>query len=256
ANGFDSSKSTAADAFISSQIVESLLMPAPEVPQDIRESLGRLKSNQCAEIASEDAELGAVMVTLMPSAQVAQMLAFMSPDAANAVTMASLKMTESEVARRLPKFKAAADRVLSEKKSGGSDFTIRAAELLAEVSPEKEGSIFDALVESGEFDLLKTASRQFFPAQLVSKLPAPVIQACLERLPLTRRAELIFSRGEDSSIYLEAIGPEGSKLREMVGLELNQVNSDELRRRKIEKTKETLWRVGPSSRSGTGSLAV
>jgi len=231
-----------AEAYVSSQIVEGLLMPAPEVPREIQDSLTSLKTAQLAEIASTDSQLGAAMVSLLPTTQIAQMLAIMEPDAANAVTMASLKMTASEAATRASALKEAAQQAILNRKASSSEFLDRAAELLAEVAPDKEASIFIAMVESKNFELLQSATRQFFPAELIAKLPPAVLQVCLERMPLARRADLIQSRGEEKSVFLTAIGSEGSKVREMVQIELDQINTDDLRKRRIEKTRDILWR--------------
>jgi hypothetical protein len=233
----------AADDFISSQIVDTLLVPAPAIDEELGKALAGLQLSECVELATQDVALGAILVNVMPTVQVGRMFALMPPELANSVTVASLKYSDEELRSRGESLKAAITALKGREKHGAIPFLEKANELFEHVGPDKESSIFSALADSGELKLLETAARQFFPAELMLKLPAKLLKACLERLPLNRRADLLLSRPDDErNLLLDTLGKQGSKIRDLIDVEMQQAQSDDLRKKRIEKTRDAMWK--------------
>ena len=134
------------------------------------------------------------------------MFALMPSEEANAVTMASLKLSSQEIQSRARNLR---DTIMGLRRNRPPTmpFADRATELLKDVNPEKEAAIFNALAESGDFELLQATAKRFFPSELLFKLPSTLIKTCLDRLPLARRAELIISRPDNErATLLEVVG--------------------------------------------------
>jgi hypothetical protein len=229
-----------AESFIASQVIEALLVPSQAIDKEVREALSDLSLAECVDLATKDPELGAVLMNLLPTNQVARTFSLLPTEIANSITAASLKLSTDEIAARSTKLKAAVLE-LKGAKPAAMPFSDRAAELLKEVGPEKEQAIFSALAESQEFVLLESTARRYFPSELVFKLPVGLMKSCLDRLPTARRAEFIASReGEEREALLNAVGRPGSKVRDMIDLELGEVANDETRKRRVEKQKSKL----------------
>lgn len=232
-----------ASQFMALQIVDTLIAPAVAVDETLEKLLSEIEITESLAVASENPEMGGLLINLLPSLQVAQIFSLMKPDLANAVTLSSLNFSESDLLSKTPTLKEAIQRVKSQAKPESTPFMDKATEMFSTLDPEKEGTVFQALAQSGQVDLLKTTAQQFFPAELVLQLPGPVIKASLDRLPLSRRAELLMSLDESSrGLLLEAAGAPGSKVRDLVELELQQVQADPVRTRRTQKGKSQYWR--------------
>ncbi|MFZ9595103.1 MAG: hypothetical protein ACO3A2_03405 [Bdellovibrionia bacterium] len=230
-----------ASRFIFSQIVESLLTPPPMINDELRSMISELSIPECIEIALQDAELGGLLVNILPSMEVGRMFSLMNPELANTVTIASLKFSEESIRLRSNDLKAAIETLKGKRKPSTAPFVDGATELFKHIGPEKESPILGALIESQEFDLLNSAVHQYFPAELVFKLPPRVLKLCLDRLPIQKRADFILSTDEESqSILLNSVGKPGSKVRDVIDVEVQQAKEDEIRMKRLERNKSVL----------------
>jgi len=187
-----------AAGFVFSQIVESLLVSPPSIDDELRDMISELTINECIEIALQDATLGGLLVNLLPTMEVGRMFSLMNPELANAVTVASLKFSDDEIQAKSGELRASILTQRQQKKPTSAPFVDSASELFRHIGPEKETTIFGALIESKEFDILDTAAHKYFPAELLFKLPPRVLKICLDRMPLPKRAEYILSNATAS----------------------------------------------------------
>lgn len=230
-----------AESYVASQIVEDLLMPAARIDADVRRQLSELSLRNCVEIAKQDVELGALLANLLPSGQVARIFALLPPEQTSAITIASMKYTDEQIALKADKLKRAISALKVKTKT--IPFMDHVLDLMKEVGIDKENSIFSALIESGEYDMLQAATKQYFPSELVLKLPSAVIRAVLDLIPLDRRAEIIYSRSEsERELMLSSYGAPGNKLRDMIQIEIQQISNDQLKVHRIQRHHNTLWK--------------
>ena len=232
-----------AGVFVAAQIVDSILESGPMIDEELKRLISELEVSESMGIAADDPELGGVLVNLLPTTQVSQLYSMMPPELANRVTLASLNFSDSELQNKTNRLKESIQATKSIGKPQAVPFLEKASDLISQLDPDKEASIFNALAEAGQFQLLQSTAQQFFPAELSLGLPGSFLKATLERMPLTRRAELLTSRNEaDRSILLDAIGKPGSKLRDLIDVEVQQVQDDPLRARRAEKLKDVMWK--------------
>ena len=231
------------ELFVSGQIVDSLLGNFAGVDESVIAKVIELSIAQCLDIATQDAELGGMLVNLLPAARLGSFFALMPKELINEVTVNSMKLQEEQMRSLSEKLKSAIDEV--RKKSGAlvtNAFLEKAADLMKDLDPEKELTLLDALAKSGEYKTLQDSVRRFFPAELILKLPPKLLKACLDRLPLSQRADLICSRPEaDGITLLDTIGKPGTKGRDIIDLEMNELKSDEVRKKRIEKAKTKIF---------------
>lgn len=241
ASRVDTVDTATADVFITSQIVDNFLVSLPPMDEELKAALSNLTMEEAVELASADPRLGAMLATLLPTNQVAAMYSKLDPDRANGVTLSSLKFSDEEIRRGFPSLKAAILKVRGKK--GRIPFLDKAVELLAGIEPAKEPYIFNAIAESGDWGLLETSARLFFPSELIPRLPDRALKACLERLPLVKRAEVIASLDDELRLaFMGACGREGSKARELIDVEVQELLADEAKRRKLTRNRGELWR--------------
>ncbi len=230
-----------AENFISFQIVDSLLIPPSTNDEELQKLLSALSLVDCIEIATQEVSLGALLLDLLPTAQAGRLYSLMNRDLADSLATAAMKVSEQEIADQTSALKQAIQSVLNKKKS--VPFLDRAAELVNSVGPEREETILKALAEAGEFQLLEATAKQFFPSELMMRLPSAALKACLDRYPTQRRAEIIVSRSDsDRSLLLDSIGKANSKARELIDIEIQNIEFDEIRKKRIEKSKNLIWR--------------
>ncbi|MEO5969695.1 MAG: hypothetical protein ABIQ95_07180 [Bdellovibrionia bacterium] len=231
--------STAAN-FVFSQIVESMLVSPPTIDEELRGMISELTINECIEIAVQDSTLGGLLVNLLPTMEVGRMFSLMNPELANVVTIASLKFSDDEIKAKSGQLKASISRQRKQKKPK-APFVDSAEELFRHIGPEKENTIFGALIESQEFDVLDSAAHKYFPSELLFKLPPRVLKVCMDRMPLAKRAEFILSNAEgDRNILLDSIGKVGSKLRDVIEVEIQEAQADDVRLRRVERNRSIL----------------
>lgn len=237
----DAASARIADSFIASQVVDNFLVPVPKLDENVRKELNELSLADCLDLAKDNPEDGAILANVLSSSMVARVFTLLPADLASQVTLASVRMSEDQIAARAPALMRSVSTLKSRKKN--VRFLDNAAELLRDVGPERENAIFSALADSGEFRLLETAARQFYPAELVLRLPPSSLKTALDSLTLEKRSEIIYSRqGAERSALLQAFGTEGSRLREMIDLELQQIDKDDLKRKRIERNRNLLWK--------------
>ncbi len=230
-----------AENFISFQIVDSLLVTPSTKDEDLLKMLSSLSLADCIEIATQDVNLGALLIDLLPTAQAGRLYSLMNRELADSLATAAMKISAQDIASKSAPLKQTIQNVLNKRKS--VPFLDRAAELVNSVGQEREETILKALAESGEFQLLEATAKQFFPSELIMKLPSAALKACLDRYPMQRRAEIILSRADaDKNSFLDSIGKPASKARELIDIEIQNIQVDEVRKKRIDKSKNLIWR--------------
>ncbi len=237
----DERSSQIAENFISFQIVDSLLIPPSTTDEELQKLLSGLGLAECIEIANQDVNLGALLLDLLPTAQAGRLYSIMSRDLADSLASAVLQLSDEQIQAQSANLKQAIQTQLNKKKA--VPFLDRAAELVSALGPDREEMILKALAEAGEFQLLEATAKQFFPAELILRLPSAALKTCLDRYPTPRRAELILSRDTaERTTLLDSVGRPASKARELLDIEIQNIQVDEVRTKRIEKSRALIWK--------------
>ncbi len=233
-----------ADAFISRQIVDAIMIPTPVSDVEFKGLLQTLTFKDCFSLISSEIELAPALINFLPTAIVSRVYALLPQEQADQITLLSVKMKESEIQAKVETLKQKVRDLASGKTViSGTPFVENIAELLRTVSGEKEKSIWNALIEAREVSVIRGAALKVFPAHLILKLKPGVLKQAIDRFNTVKKAEFIYLQSEqDRKFYLEICGKEGSKVRDMIEYELNQIPSNEIRKQKVMKQAGLLQR--------------
>ena len=226
-----------ADAFISKQIVDAIMMPAPVSDTEFKGLIQSLTFKDCFSLISNDISLAPVLINFLPTAIVSRIYALLPQEQADQITLLSVKLKESEIQEKLETLKSKVKDLASGKTvTSGTPFVENIAELLRTVSGEKEKSIWNALIEAREVGVIQAAALKVFPAHLLMKLKPTVLKQSIDRFSTAKKAEFIYLQADQNQkFFLELCGKEGSKIREMIEYELKQIPANELRKQKVMK---------------------
>jgi hypothetical protein len=226
-----------ADLFISRQIVDAIMIPTPVSDLEFKGLLQGLTFKDCFSLISNEPELAPALINFLPTAIVSRIYALLPQEQADQITLSSVKMKEAEIERNVETLKGKVKDLASGKVViSGTPFVENIAELLRTVAGEKEKSIWNALIEAREVTVMRAAALKVFPAHLILKLKPAVLKQAIDRFNTVKKAEFIYLQSEqDRKFYLEICGKEGSKIRDMIEYELNQIPANEVRKQKVVK---------------------
>ena len=222
------------DTFISRQIVEAMLIPNLVVDIEFKKLLQSLTFKDCMELIMSHPEYAPVLINYLPTTIVSRIYTLLPQEKADDITLLSVKFKESEFAEKLDSLKNIVQEIVSGGAvASGAPFVENISDLLKTVSNEKEKSIWNALLEANEINVIRVAALRMFPSHLIPKLPGGVLKQAIDRFNTAKKADFISALTEqDRKFYLEVCGKEGSKVREMLDYELTQIESNEIRKKK------------------------
>ena len=228
--------------FIRSQLLASILSQSKELNEQHKSYLSSLKSSEIAELAKEDQALAGGVINLVAPELVAQTFNLMDAELVSKVLEQSLTFKVADFITQFGTLETKVNDIREKAKVVLVPVLDSVETLLNQVGPDKEGALFGALIASKAYAMVEELSTKYFPSELVLKLDLPKINAILLKIPLTQRAELIFSLGEaERGIVYQAIGEKG-KLRELIDSEIESIQTDDVRKKSIELNKAQIWK--------------
>lgn len=228
--------------FVRSQLLSSILSESKELNEQHKSYLSSLKASEIAELAKEDQSLAGGVINLVAPELVAQTFNLLDAELVGKVLEQSLTFKVSDFITQFGALETKVNDIREKAKVVLAPVLDSVETLLNQVGPDKEGPLFGALISSKAYAMVEELSTKYFPSELVLKLDLPKINSILLKIPLTQRAELIFSLGEsERGIVYQAIGEKG-KLRELIDSEIESIQTDDVRKKSIEMTKAQIWK--------------
>jgi len=228
--------------FVRSQLLASVLSDSKELTEQHKSYLSSLKASEIAGLAKEDQVLASGVVNLVAPELVAQTFNLLDADLVGKVLEQSLTFKVSDFVAQFAMLETKVNDIREKAKVVLAPVLDSVETLLNQVGPDKEGPLFGALISSKAYTMVEELSTRYFPSELVLKLDLPKINSILLKIPLTQRAELIFSLGEsERGVVYQAIGEKG-KLRELIDSEIESIQTDEVRKKSIEMTRAQIWK--------------
>jgi hypothetical protein len=231
----------ATNKFISSQIIEDLIVPKSIDDNEVIETLMSMSPDQCAKFSNEHSSMARILMNIMTPKFLSQMLDLMEPIKAENLIKSSVIFDTDEIRSMLSEFKKTIK--MFKKSTKRSPVIGKILELIPMASPARERSLFEALAHAGDFDSLRLSAEKFFPSELVPNLPINFLKNILQRYPMDKRMALIFTIDEPlKTNFLNIFAPEGSKAKEMVNLEFEKINEDKKLQSELIKNKDIIWK--------------
>jgi len=227
-----------ADQFISSQLVEEMLSPQ-NLNGDAATLLSELSPTEAAELATSDTKLGILFMNVMDGKFIAAMMALMPEEKTKALILESTKCDFSQIAGLLSY--ASGKLKLKKPVIKKAPFVDQIMELIPVATPLIEEGLFNAIAETGDFQLLKEVATEYFPYSIFPKLPSSVIKTIVDYYPKQKRFEYIATlEGQELTQFIEAIAESGSKSRDLLDLDLKTLEKNEILRRRILKNRSNI----------------
>ena len=121
-------------------------------------------------------------------------------------------------------------------------FTQKLVDVLQDINADKEELIYQYVSKSVPRGELIKAALANLPGQIVLELPPAFIKASMQNYSTEAKVELLLSLDENKSQKLmETFLEEGSSAKEMIQMEMDNIKTDEIAMKRIEKSKNNIW---------------
>jgi hypothetical protein len=230
-----------ANLFISTQIVEEIIVPAAITDPEAQDLLLKIKPEQAAKFVQENPDLGKILMNVMNTKFVSKIIDNLESSYIDKIIDSSIDFDSSDIETQLDNFKSKLAEYQDEKKR--IPFLERVQELIPIASPSRENSLFKALAKSGDQEAMYKLASQFFPAVLVPELPVNFLKTILQQYPMGPKIEMLLSIDETLKDHFVGIfAPEGSKANDMLQLEFEKAENDISVQRRVRNEGEEIWK--------------
>ncbi len=239
--GVDNNMIKRADAFIIEQMVDTFLVNTIVLPDELKVLLSEMTMDECVECYRQDSSFGSAFMNVLQTSQLGRFFSLLSEPEVVSLFQEGLNFGPENVRymeENLPKM---LEQIRMGKQRVRVPLLDKAIDLIRQLGAEKESQVFDMLIASGNHDQVLEATKKYFPAQLVMKLPSDRLRTLLNRLSPRERAMLIYSRSTDEQeLFYQAVGDTG-RLREIVDAEIKEIEKDERMKAQILKDQSKIW---------------
>lgn len=231
----------AADRFLMSETLSHIILPPPELKQDVRDLVSTLSADDITLIANEKPQLAGMLFNIIPTPQILKVMSKVNDDVLDKITSSGLSYKAEELDNAYNELQDIMKKIEKKDNVFESPLFDKLPDILVNVGPEKEGKLFRSIAAQGGVAQVKQLASQFFPAELVTELPANLVKAALSQIPLSQRAELLAGLDEDKRTSLVNSFADSPKMFEIIGMEIDDILNNEVRLKKAVKNKKVLW---------------
>jgi hypothetical protein len=221
---------------LTQMMAQSLIEPDPELSPEIKQMITTITPQEGVACIMEDPAIGALLATALSHLQYARILSLLESSMIESISVMSESMGPQDYKYTAVKLEKTLTEVRKRNKAGKTAFIERVPELIKELGHTKEAPLFESLARSNDLELLTKTAMDFYPAHLLKQLPSAIIKGILDAVPLSEKAELIFSFESDKDFLLNSFS-EG-RLKEVITIEIDEIATDELRSRNIIRSKD------------------
>lgn len=231
-----------AQQFLANQISESILIPPVVMEAEAKEFFASLTPKEASALAAANPRIGAVLLNTLTTIQVARMMSMLSPEAVEKAIASTGEVGRAAMGEVFGEARALVTKQRERASGKLTPFIEKSLDLIREIEPEAEGALFVAMARADALDLLEDVSRAFAPVALIEKLAPATVQMLLNKFPTAVRAELIYTRAPEAKArFLAAIGETG-KMRELIDVELSEIDADPSRKAMVQARTRQTWR--------------
>ncbi len=231
-----------ADMFLNNQLILDLIVPKPELAPDIQELIFAVTAEEVVAVFKDNPTLASEVMSLLPSAQISSIATQLDDEICQELYPLLAKCKTEDAVKNIETIKKTLNGLRGDEDFSDNPFIESIPDLMPDASIGKERLLYNVLVDSKQWKMIKDLSEESFPSSLISDLPVELVKLAFLKLSNPKRAELIMSRGEgERQTFYSAVGEPGKKLRDMLDLEIKQIESDEDSKAQIEENKDAIW---------------
>lgn len=225
--------------FIDEQIIAEIIVPNDLIDEKTKSLLYGLDAEKCSKLIVENQELAPLLMNTLSSGFIVKVLSYLEPEVIEKLTLQSVQIDVEELKKQDGTLQEAIKNYTSDEIS--SPFSDKIVDILPFVDISKEEYFLKAIGRSGDRAKLLTALQRFIPGKAIFDLSGDMLKKLLSSMNQKVLVELLIVLSEEKSAqFLNVLAPEGSKKREMLDLEIGNINKDEVRLAKLKKDKEKI----------------
>jgi hypothetical protein len=237
----DSAQIKEANKIISRDVLKALLVPARIKDVNLLNTLMELGAKKLAQFLEKNDHFAGILFNLLSPSVTSSLLNQVSDQKVEAWLLAAATFDMQTIESEASKL----SQSLEHYKRGlaPSHFNARLAELILTASPSRERMLFKSLAASSGTEEVVRVAQKLFPSELVMELPAPFLKETLQSYPMNKRLDLLVTREEEERLkLLNTFADEGTSSRDLMNMEIENINNDAGRLGSIQSRSEDVWR--------------
>lgn len=230
-----------ATSYISQQIVEGIMVPNVIDDEQCIDLILDLSPREAAEFCQSNTEYGAILLNVLNSNLINSIFDNLSTDMIDVLIAKSSNFDLGDVGANISGLKSALKSY--QKDSYRAPFMDRIVDLIRLSKGDNENALFGALAKAEDYDFVFDIAKNYFPSELVHNISSDAFKMGSVDMDLKDLAEFFVSQDDDARLhFMDLFAEEGSKAREMIELEVEQIYEDELQTMRIKKDEAEIWR--------------
>ena len=226
--------------YISQQIVEGIMVPDVINDEECIDLILDLSSEEAAEFCKRNIEYGAILLNVLNSNLINEIFNHLGPDMINSLISKSSNFELGVVSNNISGLKSALKDY--QKDSYRAPFLDRIVDLIRLSKGDNESALFGALAKAESFNFVFDIAQNYFPSELVENISDQAFKLGIRAIDLKEMASLFVSMDDERRHhFLGMFAEEGSKAREMIELEVEQIFEDELTTMRLKKEEGEIW---------------
>lgn len=232
---------TVANKFISEEVVREMIGPDLPIDAELVDMILNISPEVACKFIDTHPKESKILMNLVSAQFTNRIMTVLDDNKVEEVITNSLDFDFKEVTDGFAGFKAVMSKFLDE--SQKRPFNDKIMQMLPDFNPTKEGMLYQFLAQGGmRSDMIRLA-KQYFPSDLIMRLPPEFIKLSMQNYPTAKKVPLLVAV-EDATRekLLSSFAEKGSTAREMLDLEFSNIDSDEMLKTRIKRSKDELWK--------------
>ena len=223
-----------ANKIISEAVVKELVAGSPVDDLELLDIMLDMSSESVKQYITKNEKYGPMLSNLISPNILAEVMNELSPEEVDLVVSQSIDVDQSKLMSEITSFKE--DLRVFCNKFKSNPFGQKIADIINDVSLEKELILYKYLLSQGSIADLRSAAKNCIPSNLIFALPASLTKFLMNDYPMKKKVELLAVYDEDQrEEVLDMIADKGSNVREMIQMELNLILDDELQLQRLSR---------------------
>ena len=239
-SGLSPEELSLANTFIGNQIIQNLMIPEYIRNPDIYAKLVKIKVTEFGKYLKKDLETACLLLPVLGTEFINKVLYSIDGSMREKVIASSLSITPQSYEGSEEKIAS----LLSDVESGSKikPFLKSLEKLLPKASKSLEEGLFKHYINEASETEAQGIFKTFFPGFLINKLPEPFLKNTLNKYPLEKKVQLLYSMEQDEKkFYVDIFAPAGTKANDLVNLEFENIDRDESKQKEIAEASDELW---------------
>lgn len=228
------------DHFISQQVVEEIIVPSVVDDNQLLELVMEISDENAALFIQKNPELAPYFLQLLSAKHTGTIFKYLEQSLIKSLLKVSSKLKKEDILNKIEDLKNSLSPFTS--KATDNTFIKKLVELIPLASANTDEALFESLREASAMDAIKKLSKKYYPSFLIQNLPENIISSILSVYRTDKKTELLYSLDDDTrETFMSALGPDGSTIKEMIKMELENIESNPRTAKDLKARSSLIW---------------